>query len=96
MRCWNMGDERLIRLLRDDIHDADAEFEVGSEGGVAVYGGARFLGVWIECQRGLHCYVPAARLQPTLIHLLPDQVVVATRSILENARNQWRRLRSTA
>lgn len=82
MRFWNIGDERLIRHLRAEITDASVSFEVGPDGGVAVYCGVRFLGVWVEFVRGRHSFVPAARLQPTLIHFTMEQVVMATRGLL--------------
>lgn len=85
MRYWNLGDERLIRVLRNEIDGTMANFEVGPDGGVAVYVGARLLGVWVEFVRSRHSFVPAARLQPTRLHLPPEQVVAATLELVAGA-----------
>lgn len=85
MRFWNLGDERLIRLLQAEISLEEASFEVGPDGGVAVYKGARLLGVWVEFLRGRHSFVPAAKLQPTLLHCSPEQVAIATHGLLTSA-----------
>ena len=96
MKFWNLNDDLLIARLREEIHVAQASFEIGPEGGVAVYRDTPFLGVWIERVQRRYCYVPAARLRPTLMYLSLDQVIVATRSILADRPADRRPLSSTA
>lgn len=89
MKYWNLNDERLIRRLQAEIVGHDALFELGPDGGVAVYCGVRFLGVWIELRPTRFSFVPAARLQPTLLQFDIAQVVTATRAMVDDNRAYW-------
>lgn len=83
MKFWNIHDDALIQMLGRAIGDADVEFAPGVQGGVAIYRRGHFVGLWVETHRGCHSFYPAARLQPTLCRFNPDQVLAATRGILE-------------
>jgi hypothetical protein len=96
MKYWNSHDEHVTNLLQAEIADAEAHFEQGPEGGVAVYRGLSLLGVWIEQTRLSFSFVPAAHLQPTLTHCSMEQVIAATRSLLANPLLAPRQIELTA
>lgn len=83
MKYWNVHDDALIQMLAHGIGDAEVEFSAGVQGGVAIYRRGHFVGLWVETHRGCHSFYPAARLQPTLCRFNPEQVLAATRGILD-------------
>ncbi len=96
MRYWNIHDEELWDVLRTTIVDQPASFEIGPDGGVAVFFSGQFIGIWIERVRGLHSYVPAGYLEPTHVDLAMGEALTATKLILERARQARPRLRLIA
>lgn len=84
MKFWNLGDDQLLAALVA-ANLTDLEFEIGPEGGVAVYWRRYFLGVWVEFVLGFHDFVPAGQLKPTYSHCDHSAAVCASRGIAEMA-----------
>lgn len=60
VRHWSPWDDQLLRVLRGEFrHDAPAlSFELGSEGGVAVFHEQSEIGLWVAASRLRYDYRP--------------------------------------
>lgn len=93
VRFWNCNDDSLLALLRETCVEPGADFKIGPEGGVAVYASGTFLDVWVEFTRGLHAFVPAAKLLPTMEVSITEAPVATSYLLLRSrSRRQLQRL----
>lgn len=91
MRFWNLHDSDLAIRLQDAISVDGVSFEIGHEGGVAVFLDGYFVGIWAELQRCAFSFIPAGYLQPTRECLPLDRVADITLELLAQERTARRK-----
>lgn len=84
MRRGNIEDDALLAAFRRLVGPKypRVEFVPGFDGGVAIYRGAGFVGIWMEYRRGRYDFVPAGRSDTTICNCTIDMATVATMAVL--------------